>query len=362
MRFETIRYLDWARRRFDMKPPAYNLAASGMQAASIAEAGIDLGALRIQGSNAFGHPELCRKLSALYDVPATHVLPAAGTSFANFLLLAALIRPGDVALCEWPAYEPLWRVLETLGAQVKYVQRRAENQFVPDLSAIAEGFAQGARVLVLSDLHNPSATLLSRDVVREIGQIARRYDAWVLIDEVYLSSVFDQDLKSGAQLGERIVITASLTKSYGLGGLRAGWAIAPAEVVARAHDVNAYLVANAPFIADEVAAQALDHLPQLRERAARRRAETWPIVRAFAVERGMLPHEPAGAFIVWLKLPAGLDCDRLVDHLSDKYDTLVVPGSFFGARDHIRLGYALGPVVVTEGLRRLGMALDELAT
>jgi hypothetical protein len=361
MRFETIRYLDWARRRFDENPPEFNLAASGMEGASMAEAGIDPTALRINGNNAFGHPGLRRRIAAAENVPVEKVLIASGTSQANFLLQAALLQEGDTALCEWPAYEPLWRTLEALGVRIEWFDRDPAQNFRPDLERIAEGFAKGARLCMLSDLHNPSAALLERDVVREIGRLAQRHDAWVLIDEVYLSSVFDQDLPSAVHLNECIVITSSLTKTYGLGGLRAGWALAPAAVVARANDINAHLIGNAPFIADEAACMAFDHLPQLKARARQRRTENWPLVREFAVTRKLLERDPAGAFIAWLKLPGGLEADRFVDHLSAKHGTLVVAGSFFGAPDHIRLGYAQKKSVVEEGLKRIGQALDELA-
>lgn len=361
MRFEKIRYLDWARRHFDEQPPAFNLAASGMEGASAAEAGIDLTKLRINGSNVFGHPGLRKRIGSLEGVQPASVLIASGTSQANFLIQSALLREGDVALCEWPAYEPLWRTMEALGARIEWFDRDAARNFQPDVAAIAEGFAKGARLCVLSDLHNPTAALLDRDVVRELGRLAQRHDAWVLIDEVYLSSVFGENIPSAVHLGSRIVVTSSLTKTYGLGGLRAGWALAPPDVVARANDINGHLVGNAPFIADEASCMAFDHLPQLKARAEKRRAENWPLVKRFAQERQMIECEPAGAFIAWLRLPKGLDADRFVDHLSSKHGTLVVPGTFFGVADHIRLGFAQPMGVVEEGLRRIGTALDELA-
>jgi aspartate/methionine/tyrosine aminotransferase len=360
MRFEPIRYLDWARRRFDQSPPKYNLAASGMEAASPAEAGIDLSALSIAGNNAYGHPGLRRVIGELHRVGPERVLIATGTTMANFLVQASVLREGDTVLCEWPAYEPLWRSIDTLGARVKFFRRDEARGFAPDIAAIAEGFAQGARLCVLSDLHNPSAALLDREALREVGRLAARHDGWVHVDEVYLSSVFDQDVESALTLGERFIVTGSLTKTYGLGGLRAGWAIGPKWLVDRANDIFAHLGGNAPVIADEAALQAIAHLPRLRARAAQRREQNWPLVQAFARERGLLTVLPAGAFIVWLKLPNGLDSDAFVDHLHRTEDTLVAPGSFFGAADRIRLGFSLNGEVVAEGLRRIGHALDTM--
>lgn len=361
MRFETIRYLDWARRKFDDAPPAYNLGVSGLERATMEEAGIDPARLQIAGNNALGHPGLRRRLGELYGVAPENVLIAAGTSGANFLIQAALVRAGDTVLCEWPAYEPLWRTLEALGTRIQWIQRTPDRGYAPDMAAIAEGFARGARLCMLSDLHNPSATVMSRDMVREIGRLALRHDAWVIIDEVYLSSVFDRPVESGVRLGERIIVTSSLTKTYGLGGLRAGWAVAPVQVVDRANTVLSHVIGSAAYIGEEATVQALEHLPQLAARAEERRAQNWPLVRTFARERRLLECEPAGAFIVWLKLPKGLDSDALVDHLTARYETLVVPGAFFGMSDHVRVGFGLKTEIIKEGLRRLGHALDDLA-
>jgi aspartate/methionine/tyrosine aminotransferase len=289
------------------------------------------------------------------------VLLATGTSLANFLVFSALVREGDVVVCEWPAYEPLWRAAEAQGARLKWLTREADRGFQPNIAGVAREFARGARLLVLSDLHNPSATLLDREFVREVGRLAVKYDAWVLIDEVYLGGVFDRAVESAAGMGDRIVVTSSLTKSYGLGGLRAGWAIAPAELVDRCHDIAALVIGNSPFIAEDAACMAFGNLPQLRQRSERRRAENWPLVRAFAKDRRMLEAEPAGGFICWLQLPDGVDGDRLVDHLVARYDTLVVPGSFFGEADHIRVGFGMPKEIVEEGLKRLGQAMYDVA-
>lgn len=360
MRFRSIRYLEWARRHFDEAPPAYDLASSGMEPATMEQAGIDPARLRIAGSNSGGHPGFRQRVGELHGVSPMQVLPAAGTSGANFLIQAAILEEGDQVVCEWPAYEPLWRTMEALGARISWIERRPETAYTPDVRAIAEAFAQGARLCVLSDLHNPTAVLLPREVVQEIARLARRFDAWLLMDEVYLAGVFDHPVESAARFGERVIVTSSLTKCHGLGGLRAGWAIAPPEIVERASSILTHLIGNASIIADEAACQAMEHLPPLLARARERRAENWPVVRAFAEEQGLLECDSAGAFIAWFKLPPGVQADRFVEHLHAKYDTLVVPGSFFGMDDHIRLGFSGRPEKVREGLARVGRALDDV--
>ena len=141
MRFNEIHYLRWAKRWLDLEPATYNLASSGMQAATAADIGLDPPvALPITGLNAFGHPRLCQLLAERYGVGPERIYPAAGTSLANFLAQAALLPDGGEALCEWPVYEPLIRTLEALGARVTRIPRPRAAGFQPDLDAIRRGF------------------------------------------------------------------------------------------------------------------------------------------------------------------------------------------------------------------------------
>jgi aspartate/methionine/tyrosine aminotransferase len=357
MRFPRIRYLDWAKNRFDAHPPAFNLAASGMESPPPEElAFLHDPPLPVLGVSPSGHPKLTAAIAARLGVPASHVT-AAGTSGANFLAQAVVVEPGDEVLVEWPAYEPLWRTLGTLGARVRWLPREAENGFVPDVATVAAAFAQGVKLCVLSDLHNPSATLLPRETVRELARLAARHDAWLMVDEVYLAGVFEDDVESAARLGERVIVTGSLTKTYGFSALRAGWMVAPPELVRRGREVFDHIGAGSSFLADEASARVFARLDHFRARAAARRAQNWPLVQAFAAAHGLELAPAAGAFIAWAKLPAGIDSDAFVDHLVATEETLVVPGAFFGAADRIRLGFGLPGEHVAEGLRRLGRAL-----
>jgi aspartate/methionine/tyrosine aminotransferase len=363
MRFPPIRYLAFAKQRLDVDPPGLMLASSAMQAAGPADLGLPTPEpLPISGMNAYGHPRLKELLAAWYGVATDRVLTAAGTSLANFLVMAALVEEGDLALCERPAYEPLPRVLEGLGARIAWVDRPADAGFQPDLDAIGRGFRDGARLLVLTDLHNPSAALLDRGILREIACLAEAHGAWVLVDEVYLTGVFDREVESAVRASERVIITGSLTKTWGLGLLRAGWAIAPPAIVDRCWQVNDHLGVESAYIADELAIRALERIEALTDRARRRRAECLPIVGAFAREHDLRWYEPAGGFIAWLGLPGGVLAGPLADHLRAAYDTQVTPGDFFGVPDHIRLGFGIPPEQLRAGLDNLASALVDLSS
>jgi aspartate/methionine/tyrosine aminotransferase len=359
-----MQYLQWAQEYLDRTPARYVLASSAMETAMASDLGFEEVRLELSGGAPFGHPELRAVIGAHHGVSPERVLTCTGTSQANFLCQAALIEPGQIVLCERPVYEPVWRSLEWLGAEIRWVDRLAEKGFTPDVDAIRDGFAAGARLLCLTDLHNPSGALLDRALVREIAALAEAADGWVLIDEVYLSGVFTatEEVKSAVGVSGRVVVTASLTKTFGLGDLRAGWLAGPAWLVSRTQEIRDYLGGRGPFLADLAALRAWERLPHLLGRSRARHEENLPLVRAFAREHDLRWHEPAGGFIAWLGLPGDLDADTLEAHLRSRYDTQVTPGRFFGERGCIRLGFGIPRPDLEEGLRRLGAALTDLAS
>jgi aspartate/methionine/tyrosine aminotransferase len=361
MRFPEIRYMRWVKEHLDTHPARFNIAGSGMQAPTAADLGLDGPFdLRLHGNNADGEPELRARVAAHYGAGAGHVLLAAGTSLANFLVLASLVEPGDTVLCERPLYEPLHRTLEGLGAELRFINRPLENGAQPDPGQVERGFADGARLLVLTDLHNPTAARLEVGRRDAMLRSAEKHGAYILFDQVYLSGVFDEDAPTAWGTSDRAIVTASLTKTYGLGSLRAGWAIAPPEIVQRGLILNDHLGVEAAYVAEMIALRAFDRLDALHARAGRRRAKALPLVRAAANRAGLDWFEPGGAFIVWLGLPEGIGAWDFALHLRKQYDTQITPGDHFGVPDRLRLGFGGDPADTAEGLARLERAVADL--
>ena len=150
-------------------------------------------------------------------------MTARGTSGANFLAFAALIEPGDEVLVERPTYEPLLAALGFLGARVRRFERRFENGYRLDLDEIRSLLTDQVRLVVLANPHNPSGVLLPPDEVAGLARIAAQAGAHLLVDEVYRDIWFDEAPPSHVHLGPNVLATSSLTKSYGLSGLRCGW-------------------------------------------------------------------------------------------------------------------------------------------
>src|SRR6516225_9299778 len=221
----------------------YNLATSGMAGFPLADLGVSIEQLEINGSaNNYGYGPLLEAIARRYRVPGECVVSAMGTSLANYLALAAATEPGDEILIEQPTYDPLLSVARYLGLEVRRFQRLAEHNFDIDLDDLERNLTPRTRVIALCNLHSPSGALTPDVTLREIAQLAHTSGAFVMVDEVYREMLFEAEPQTAFHVDpERFLITDSLTKAYGLSGLRCGWVLAPQPLAARMwriHDIH----------------------------------------------------------------------------------------------------------------------------
>jgi aspartate/methionine/tyrosine aminotransferase len=363
VKFEPVEYLDWI-IHLDWEP-RYDLGTSEPQLEATPERlGLSAEDIVINGPNALGYEKLREHLASRYDVSTENVLLSQGASMANFLLCAVLIQPGDEVVVERPAYEPLFRIPQLLGATIRRVERRFENGFLIDPADLRRVLTKRTRLIVLSNLHNPSGALLKDDVLRQVGELADSVDASVLVDEIYLEFLCQQTPPSAFHLGEPFVTTNSLTKVYGLGGLRIGWALCPPELVRRAQRLYFIMGVHHP-ICSEVFGHLILSRREVWERwsqAVRRRmAENRPMLDEFFSSREDLEWvEPAGGLIAFPRIRGSLTAAKLAEHLRRRFDTFIIPGRFFEDDRHFRLAWGAARPIFQQGLIHLAMALDEL--
>ncbi len=341
----------------------YELTASGVRFAQPAEieAAQSPAALEVRGT--YGDPELIACIAARYRVNPECVLPVPGTSSANFVAMAACLRHGDSIGIETPTYDPLVRVASFLGLAMDRLARRPEEGFGIRLAEVENALRRGAKAVVLTNLHNPAGRLIHADDMAAIAATAGRYGAYVIVDEVYLdgaSLVSGSPLWTAATLGDNVVVTNSLTKVYGLGGLRVGWALANPGVTEQARRVTNLLSVDNPAPSTALALRAFSRLSQLEQRYLRAYAEGQPIFRRWLATEARVHGYPShGALFECVRLPHGVDAHNLNELLVTKFETQVVPGSFFELPDHIRVAIGVSPEVLAEGLARLSLALAE---
>jgi aspartate/methionine/tyrosine aminotransferase len=320
---------------------------------------LSIAELELDGASRHRYRPLREAIGAKEGVDADRVVAADGTSMANFLALAALVGPGDEVLVEHPTYEPLLAAARFLGARIARF-RRAPPAFELDPAAVEEALTPRTRLILLTNLHNPSGAWADDAALRRVGELAARAGARVLVDEVYLDAAFAEAPRSAVHLGGHFVTTSSLTKVYGLSGLRCGWILAEPALAERMWRLNELFGVAQAHPAERLGCIALAHLDEVaagtRERLERNRA----LANAFFSGRGDLETAPmVHGITAFPRLRSGR-IDELYALLVGRYDTSVVPGRWFEMPDHFRVGVGGATEIVEEGLARLGAALDAL--
>jgi aspartate/methionine/tyrosine aminotransferase len=369
-------YMEWAKT---CSTARFNLASSGLTSVLMTEFPLQVEELEITGGG-YGYHPLLERISRHTGAPVDCIVTAEGTSMANHLALAALVEPGDEVVIEGPAYGPLLDVLRYLRARVRRIERPFETGFAISLGEMEAAITPATRLVVLTNLHNPSGALIAADTLQAIGEMARRVGAHVLVDEVYLEMLclrpdwtrgsmslrrdelpLVQGGGSSFSLGEHFIVTSSLTKAYGLSGLRCGWILAAPELARRIWLLNDLFAATPAHPAERMSVVAFDHLPQFRERARALLAANRALLDAFLDSCPDLEcfRPPAGT-VIFPRLPKG-DPEAFFKLLREKYETSVVPGKFFEMPRHFRLGIGGETKNIRTGLECLAAALDEFS-
>jgi len=351
-------YMHWSKTQSRAR---FNLATSGVASFPLRELPVQLETLEINSYNesGYGYPPLQRAIATHHGVDPDCVVESAGTSMANHLAMAAIIEPGDEVLIERPAYGPILDVAQYLRANVKRFPRIREIGWAIDPVAILHYITPKTRLIVITNLHNPTSTLTPDSVLREVGDIARSVGALVLVDEVYLDAVYQRTPRTSFHLGPEFVVTSSLTKVYGVSGLRCGWILARPDLAWKMRRLNDLYSATPVYPGLLLAVAVFKRLNRLRERARRIVDADRKVLRDFLLRQSDLS-------VVWtdwgttsfVQLRDG-NADDFLERLRTKFDTSAVPGRYFEMPDHFRIGMGVNTEMFAEGLDRISRALGD---
>jgi aspartate/methionine/tyrosine aminotransferase len=357
MRHKHSDYMHWSKTQSRAR---FNLATSGVAPFPVRELPVDLNSLEIDGTNDYGYAPLQQAIAGHYGVDPECVVESAGTSMANHLAMAAIIEPGDEVLIEHPAYGPILDVAYYLQANVRRFPRAEENGWAIDPKEVRRNITPKTRLVVITNLHNPTSALTPEAVLREIGEIARGTGAFVLVDEVYLDAVYEGTPRPSFHLGPQFVVTSSLTKVYGVSGLRCGWILAQPDLAWKMRRLNDLYSATPVYPGELLSVAAFQHLNLLREKARRIVDADRQLLRDFLREQSNI----CAVWTNWgttsfvrLSRSRGSNTDRFLEQLRAKFDTSAVPGRFFEMPDHFRIGMGVNTEMFGEGLNRIGRAL-----
>jgi aspartate/methionine/tyrosine aminotransferase len=338
----------------------YDLATSGVKDCELADLGLSWDDLALSGPNASGYGPLMEIVAARFGVARSCVvMPGGGASFANHLALAAVVEPGDEVLVERPSYELLTDTLRYLQADVRRFERRGADAWALDPDVVVEALTPATRLVVLTHLHNPSSAPTSELAINAIAHAAERLGARVFIDETYRELTFAAgEASTSFRPAGRIVTTSSLTKAYGLGGLRCGWILADPPLAERMRRLNDLYGVAPPHISERMSVVAFHRLPELKARAEALLGANRTAYRALLGGHPTLEQTVFDAgTTVFARVKTG-DGDACAERLLQA-GVAVVPGRFFEAPDHIRIGLGGDAEMTRAGLELAARTLDQ---
>ena len=322
--------------------------------------------IRLGYSEAPGTHELRSLIAATYrDTGPDEILVTTGAIEANFLLFNVLLGPADHVVAVYPAYQQLYSVPRAIGCDVSLWKLRMEGGFRYDVDDLERLVTPRTKLIVLNTPHNPTGAMLSEEDLRRIDRLASSVGARVLSDEAYRWL----EIPGGEPLAPPMrnlhgagISVGTLSKPFGLPGLRIGWIAGPADLVARCWATRDYVSLSPGKLNDALAVLALRHRERISER-------TQEIVRTnlAAADRWFAENSevvswtpPRGGLLALMRYALDIPSLELANRLAEKYGVMLAPGSAFGVEHHLRIGIGQLPETFAEGLRRTAGCLSDL--
>ena len=302
-----------------------------------------------------GDPEVRAAVAEQYDRTADEVCCTCGAQEANFLAFLSLLDEDDHAVVVTPTYQSLRSVPEAVGTVTTVDLEPPEWDL--DVDRVADAIRPETSLVVLNNPNNPTGKYLGEETVRAVYDLAADAGAYLLCDEVY-RLLAEDPLPPVASMGEYGISTSSVTKAYGLAGLRFGWVAGPPEVVAAAWNWKDYTTISPGQFGQHVARQALDRREEILAENRALAAENRDVAREWIERHGLSWYDPVGVD-GFVTVPDGFSsgesfCERVVE----EEGVVLAPGEAFGHADRFRIGVGLPTADLERGLDRLDSLLE----
>lgn len=311
---------------------------------------------------------LRQTIAGLYaDTTADEVLVTTGAIEANYLLFTTLLSAGDHVVAVYPAYQQLYAVAEAIGCEVSRWELRPENGFRYDVDELERLIRPDTKLVVVNTPHNPTGAMLSPEELQRVYALAELNGAWLLCDEAYRWLDLPGQPPMAPPIrntGPRGISVGTMSKPFGLPGLRIGWVAAPADVVASCWHSRDYVSLSPAKLSDALAKIAIDHRDQVIARNTAIVTENMATAEAWFAEHADLATwvAPRAGLLALMKYEADIPSHELADLLAGEYSVMLAPGSSFGYEGYLRIGIGQRPNIFREGLFRTAVALRSAGT
>lgn len=314
-------------------------------------------ARRLSYGDIEGLPEFRKGVCGLYKtLNIENIVPTHGASGANHHVFYSLISHGDRVVSIMPTYQQLYSIPESYGADVQILHLSKENNYLPDLEKLRRLVTPETKMICINNPNNPTGALMSEQLLREIVEIARSADAWILCDEVYRHlSQEDGWCPSIVDLYEKGISVSSMSKVFSLAGLRLGWiATHDMSVVKSCLSHRDYNLVSCGVFDEMLAAAALKHSDKLLERSRKIVRENLQILDDWV---GSEPHvsyvKPQAGTTALVYYDLDISSYEFCEEMYKKTGAFVTPGDCFEVPHSMRIGYAYGKQDLIDGLKAI---------
>lgn len=346
----------------------YDIGESAVKTLVMQELNIDLDNIALRYGHHRGRPDLREKIAALHPgLQPGQVIVTTGASEANFVLVSALVKPGDHVIIEHPNYPSLYEVPRSLGCNVELFTLRFADSFKPDLEELEKRITPRTKLISMTHPNNPTGSHITQEELHKLIEMAEKHNIHLMLDETYRNMAWGPDLlPAAATLSKNAISISSMSKCYGLPGIRTGWlACQDQDILAAGLAIREQVSIANNALSEEIAFRVLAGQEAYLHKARQRIENNRSIVAGWMEQQENFEWIYPDAGVVCLpriKPFIKVDPEHLFTQLAEKYKTFVVPGRCFEMEaDFFRIGFGADPAEIETGLANLTACLSELS-
>ncbi len=310
-----------------------------------------------------GNPKLREGIANLYhDVNPQHVLVTGGAIEANFNSFFSLVEPEDTVISVAPTYQQLYSVPKCFGANIKILDLKPENDWLPDLEQLKTQVDSKTKMVVLNNPNNPCGSLIDESTLKAICEIAGDVGAYVHSDEAYRGLYLDpeEQVPSVVDIYEKGIATGSFSKPFSLTGLRIGWITSNEEAIHQFKLRRDYTTISKSMLDEALAAEAMPHIDRILERNNKIVRLNWKLLDDWITNEPYLDWvKPRAGSVAFMKHHMDMNASEICLKLIKEKSTFLVPGDCFERPDHIRIGYGNNRKLMVDGLEQVSDFLEK---
>lgn len=358
MNFKRMPLEEWFDQyQFEVK---YDIGESGVKYFNLKTLGVELDNIPLRYGYHKGNPKLRERISEEYNgLTSENIAVTNGASEANFVLLCSLINTQDHLIIEHPNYPSNYEVPSSMNMNFDLLHLKFEDQFKPKMKKLEELVQDNTKFISITNPNNPTGSTLTEQELLKLIDFAESNNLYLLVDETYRELCFNKPPPPAASLSSNAISISSMSKAYGLPGIRIGWVAADKPIIDAVCAVREQLTICNSSINEVIAETVLTKKDELLKIIKNRVQANFIILKEWMTQQKK---------VEWIPPSGGVTCfprfsnstRNLCRLLIDKYKTFVIPGYCFGLDEFMRIGFGGNKEELVEGLKRVDLAIKEI--